>query len=342
MSDETVHQHAIVRPITVHRIVNRVDRVWPLVAPANFALAYEGVVQPDTVLGQPLIYCADLAAERALYTVQSRESLEATFAEPTLYAAQLKQARRILSVPFERLEEMAPMHGLHPTFIFSLGRTGSTLLSRMLDAIGRSSVSEPDLFTQIAVLGPGGQRRLGSVAERQLLLAGVASLARYRGRDVFIKLRNQCNAAPERLMAAVPYAKAAFMLRDRHAWGLSRHRAFGETPRKVANTLREAVVALDRLLKIGVTPTVVWYEDLLARPHEVLLKLVAHSALAPKAIGERVAGVLSVDSQEGSAVARDKLEAKQVDAGFADEFDREWRAIVPTPLIKQHDLGPLA
>ncbi len=186
------------------------------------------------------------------------------------------------------------------------------------------------------------RKRLGDAAERQLFIAAVASLARYRGRDVFIKLRSQCNAAPERLMAGLPYAKAAFMLRGRHAWAISRHKAFGETPRKVANTLREAIAALDRLVKMGVAPTVVWYEDLLARPQEVLLKLLAHSALAPQAIGNGIASVLSVDSQEGSAVARAKVEAKPVDPAFADEFEREWREIKPIALIKQYGLAPLA
>jgi hypothetical protein len=253
----------------------------------------------------------------------------------------LKRARRILTVPFERLDEMASMEALHPTFVFSLGRTGSTLLARVLDAIGRTSASEPDLFGQLAVLGPFAQKQLGEAAERQLYIAAVASIARYCGRDVFIKLRSQCNKIPERLMAALPYGRAVFMLRGRRAWGLSRHQAFGEPPRRVANILREAVVALDQLVKFGVTPTVVWYEDLLARPHEVLLKLLAHSALAPEAIHESLSAALSVDSQQGTNVARSKVEARPVDPSFADEFDREWREITPTALIERHGLAPL-
>lgn len=55
--------------------------------------------------------------------------------------------------------------------------------------------------------------RLGEAAERQLLVAGAALLTRYRGREVFTELRDQCNANPERLMTALPYASAACMLR---------------------------------------------------------------------------------------------------------------------------------
>src|SRR5665213_1736015 len=117
MHDAAVPRQAIVRPINLHTILKRVDSVPQFVAPTDFTLGYDPSVQPVEVMDRALLYCADLAAERAVYTVLGRDEIAAAFAEPFLYIAQLHRARRILTVPFERLDEMASMEALHPTFV---------------------------------------------------------------------------------------------------------------------------------------------------------------------------------------------------------------------------------
>jgi len=137
-----------------------------------------------------LAYCADLQAERVLFSLHG-PALTGLFAAPFLYAAQLQGAVGVASVPFERLSEWeAGLPAPRPRLIFSPGRTGSTLLARLIAACGAPCASEPDMLSQICRFNREDRVRMGFAMEPALLRACMMSLCRALGPAPFIKLRS--------------------------------------------------------------------------------------------------------------------------------------------------------
>lgn len=264
-----------------------------------------------------LAYCADLQSERVIYTLHGND-LPALFTEPFLYAAQLRAARAAVSVPYEQLDALdgpAPP-GLIP--IFSPGRTGSTLLARLLAAAGAPCASEPDMPTQISRFSREDRRRIGPAQEEALFRACFARLAAALGPGAFVKLRSQCNARPLPLIAGASAPAAIFMLRRFAPWAASRHRAFGETPETIAAIWRHAIDALDKLWDAGPPVHIMWFEDLAAAPAASLAALPGAPCLPP--------GPWDADSQAGTALAREHLRDLAVAPGFAAAAAAAWAA----------------
>ena len=299
-------------------IADRQHELRDSVAPDDFVL-----MRRETHLPFPenaLAYCADMQAERVLYSLHG-DSLPALFEASFMYGAQLTGAAGIVAVPFERLTELEPPGCVpRPTLIFSPGRTGSTLLVRLLRACGAACASEPDMLAQVCRFVREDRRRIGLEMEVALLRACLVSLGQALGSAPFIKLRSQCNARPLPLLAAAPGARAVFMLRGRHAWANSRHRAFAEPPASIAAVLREAIDALDKLTGAGVPFQVVWFETLRRDPLRVLVNDLGLAGADQPVI----LAAMAQDAQAGTPIARDRLAGLAVDDGFAAAFDVAW------------------
>jgi hypothetical protein len=306
------------RPILHFDIADRQQELRDSVAPDDFVL-----MRRETPLPFPenaLAYCADMQAERVFYSLHGA-SLPALFEASFMYGAQLTGAAGIVAVPFERLGELEPpCCAPRPTLIFSPGRTGSTLLARLLRAAGTPCASEPDMLTQVCRFVREDRRRIGLEMELALLRACLVSLGEALGPTPFIKLRSQCNARPLPLLQAVPGARAVFMLRGRHAWARSRHRAFAEPPASIAAVLREAIDALDKLTGAGVPFQVIWFETLRRDPLHVLVNDLDLAAADPAVI----LAAMAQDAQAGTPIARDRIAGLAVEDGFAAAFDVAW------------------
>ena len=275
-----------------------------------------------------LAYCADSQAERVLFTCHEPASLAAMFQAPFLYSAQLRGAQHVVTVPYERLAEVeAEAAGPPPVLIFSPGRTGSTLLIRLLSAAAAPCASEPDMLAQICRFGREDRLRMGLPMEPALMracltaviqaLAGALPLVR----TPFIKLRSHCNARPAPLMEALPGTRAIFMLRHARSWSRSRHRAFGEPPASIAAVLRQAADALDKLGGCALPPQVLWFEDLATKPAAAVQRCLGPGFVDEAALDR----VMARDAQDGTAVARDRLRHTPVPDGFDSAFGRAWR-----------------
>lgn len=305
------------RLILHHDIAERQSELRDFAAPDDFVL-----MRRDTPYPFPagaLAYCADLQSERVLYTLHGGD-LPALFGEPFLYAAQLRAARAVVTVPYEQLALVhgAAAPGLVP--VFSPGRTGSTLLARMLAACGVPCASEPDMPTQICRFTREDRRRIGPAMEVALLRACFASLqAGFGGEAGFVKLRSHCNARPLQLVEAAGAPFSVFMLRRFGDWAVSRFRAFGESPQSLAAIWREAADALDKLVDAGGALRVIWFEELAAAPASVLAPLLGRAV-----DGAALAGL--GDSQEGTALARSALAAMRPPEGFLAALDAAWGA----------------
>lgn len=304
------------RPILFFDIDTRQEALRDEVRPDDFVLRRRD--EPVAFPHRALAYCADLQAERVLYTTHG-DALPGLFDAPFLYEAQLAAARHVVSVPYERLDDAAPPMACEPpVLVFSPGRTGSTLLARLLSAAGAPCASEPDMLAQVCRFGREDRLRMGMEMEPALLRACLVSVLAGLGGTGVIKLRSHCNARPLPLLGAVPGARAIFMLRGGRAWARSRHRAFGEDPVTVAHGLRMAADALDKLAgEPGLT--VLWFEALRSDPLGVLTGLLER---APDAAA--VSAAMARDAQGGTALARDALPRGELSRDFDAAFRSAW------------------
>ncbi len=313
------------RPFLFFDIEDRQQELRGFAAPDDFVLRRRDTPVPfpqDT-----LAYCADLQAERVLFTTHDAPAA-ALFDAPFLYAAQLRGARHVVSVPYERLAELEPdTAGPPPVLVFSPGRTGSTLLTRLLSAASAACASEPDMLAQVSRFGREDRLRMGMTMEPALLRACLVALTGALGAGLklvappFIKLRSHCNARPLPLVEAIAGTRAIFMLRRARPWAVSRHRAFGESPPSVAAILREAADALDKLAGCAAPLQVLWFEDLVREPVATLLGCLGPGFLDEAAI----ARALGRDAQDGTAVAQEVLRGAPVAEGFGEAFVAAWR-----------------
>jgi hypothetical protein len=314
------------RPIHHFDIDDRQKEQRDFVAPDDFVLRRRDtpVPFPDNALA----YCCDLQSERVLFTCHDPASLAGLFQAPFLYSAQLLDATHVVSVPYERLGDIEPdVTAPPPVLIFSPGRTGSTLLARLLNAASVPCASEPDMLAQICRFGREDRLRMGFPMEpalmRGCLLALSAALAGAWPlvQPPFVKLRSHCNARPVPLMEAVPGTRAIFLLRRAAPWARSRHRAFGENPASIAAILRESADALDKLGGCATPLQVLWFEDVAKNPAAAV-----RECLGPGFVDEAaLARVMGQDAQDGTAVARAALRDAPVADGFDAAFAQAWR-----------------
>lgn len=187
-------------------------------------------------------YCFDLA-NRALLCVSTPDISGATF----FYQAQRQHARSVIQVPFDSLPEETDS----PALIFSIGRCGSTLLVRALQAAGVRTVSEPDFYTQVACHQPL------DVALRRVI-AGATRLLPYS----VIKLRLECNNAPLLISGAFSSPRIMFILRDPVDWAASLRRLSRNSLDLgwAVGQLGRSLLALDQLTRNHAV-RICYYED---------------------------------------------------------------------------------
>lgn len=123
--------------------------------PSDFEFSEGPVIDPQLVVTNPLIslYCLDHTNRRALF-VETKPGVDLSQA-PFFYQAQYENTVNLLGVPYETLHDLASNISLDSNcliFVYSVGRSGSTLLGSALNAIdGIVGISEPDVFTQLVV-----------------------------------------------------------------------------------------------------------------------------------------------------------------------------------------------
>jgi hypothetical protein len=147
-----------------------------------------------------------------------------------VYAEQKAQARRVLRVPFDALEELA--EGVpppeHVIFLFSIGRCGSTLVSRALNAVpGVWSLSEPEIYTRLASNSLVSPELTGYTDDEvmRLVRAGTRLLFRpppgWEARVLAVKPRSQASIHAELYHRAMPEASCVFVYREALSWANS-------------------------------------------------------------------------------------------------------------------------
>ena len=264
-------------------------------------------------------YCFDFDS-RHLYCVSTPDISRASF----FYQAQRQYARSVVKVPFELL----PEGPTSPALIFSIGRCGSTLLVRVLEAAGVRAVSEPDFYTQAAWYRPLDSSLRGAIS-------GATRLLPYS----VIKLRLECNNAPLLIAGAFRSPRVMFILRDPVDWAaslrrLSRNSLDLHSPLAL---LTKGLQALAELVQ-NYTVRICYYEDFRNLDADPIADVLAWAGYSGTVSRETLRAVAAKDAQDGSNVSRASVQDVPQDVQFRDAFRREWSRVRPAELIARLQL----
>lgn len=329
--------------IPVFDIEEKRKQFWAQTADAdNFRLRPAGEADPAIVVEDPNItlYCVDPVGSRALFV---RTPDDVNLAEkPFFYAAQYDHAQQVLAVPYGLFHELgatirsdAPLVHIHST-----GRAGSTLMSKAFAEMdATTSLSEPDVYTQVAVMSLAGTPPHQVLPILRSAVDFLFKPSFTHGASLRVVKHRSFSVEVAGLIAQVsPEAGNLFLYRDLAPFMLSVTRGFGllgqslESRRAWSAALGSAVRVLQReamqrdldgveigaciwlsaMLAFvrahgeGLAMVPVRYEDLVARPREMMEMILAYLALP----GSRVDVALRAferDSQAGSPLARDEV-----------------------------------
>lgn len=291
-----------------------------LSGPDDFSLADGRVVDSSRMFDPDVSpYCFHLA-NRNLLCVSTPDISDATF----FYQAQRQHARSVIEIPFASLPERTEP----PTLVYSIGRCGSTLLARALQAADVSVVSEPDYFTQAACHQPPDPAL-------QRAIAGATSLLPYS----VIKLRLECNHAPLLIAGAFRSPRIMFILRHPLDWAASLRRLSRNSLDLAwaVGQLRSSLLALDALTR-NYPVRIVYYEDFRDLDPEYVAGVLDWLGEARTVSPEALRTVAAKDAQEGTIVSRTSVEGVPDDPGFRQAFEREWARQRPAELVARLSL----
>jgi hypothetical protein len=187
----------------------------------DFTLGDSEAFDSSRLLSDPCIslYALDFERNSACFVeLSAAVSLQT---EPFFFRAQFNGATHIITIPLEEFEALATQVEVDDSrliFIQSVGRCGSTLLSRVFESVGSvRSLSEPDAFTNL--VGWRSSRSAPDSVIRRMAdscvricckpLAGSEALG-----YVAIKFRSQCIEIDDMLAAAFPAAKHVYLTRE--------------------------------------------------------------------------------------------------------------------------------
>lgn len=350
--------------------------LFTVAAPSDFEFVEGPAIDPQVVITNPLVslYCIDHANQRALF-VETISGVDLSQA-PFFYQSQYENAIRLIAVPYEALHDLASTISLDDgkvILVYSVGRTGSTLLGSALNAAqGIVGISEPDVFTQlvahrewdgsndaeISALVKSCMKLLCKPTEQTPVPAGWV-----------IKFRSFVVQLGDLLYAHFPHTKNIFLYRNAEPWLNSMLRAFGEAGEDVGfrtwaqgwlSTLVPPITrhvdsgapllttssmcsmvwlsVMERYMQLqesGMPGLVMRYEDMKIAPHESLQKIFDFCKL-PTSDMERVYQVLDRDAQAGSGISQDALRNKKSGLTEAQRADLD-RELQSHPIIQEPD-----
>jgi hypothetical protein len=285
------------RRITIARVreARRTDQI-SISVPGDFGLDGAEAIASSTVGNSALLpYCLDFARRRSLYV--GGVDPHSAQAAPFYYLHLRRSARSVVSVPWEhgRLFEGAVRA---PVFLFSPGRCGSTLLSRILSRAGAPNVSEPDFYTQMtsAAVASAFNPLRRTVQKAASNMGSDLAGALGTQQPIVVKLRAESCRAPGLLLQSAE-RRTIFMTRDFESWARSNGRAFRNGPWKSLGKYMRAITAY-AWLKRNSECHLVRYEDLLADPGTTMAAL--GDFLGQRIFSPAIAATMTEDSQGGT------------------------------------------
>jgi len=287
---------------------------------ADFELSVEPVEPPPP--GRRFApYQIDPATGSFLFVDAPRKALEEAF----FYQSQRKFGRLARRVPLDACATGEPEDN-HSTFVFSIGRCGSTLFSRIAAVSGYTSISECDVFMGIPRLAAEADRRRALACSVEALRA----FCNVPSERLVLKFRSQSSSMAALTRRVFPQARYFMLLRDLEPWSRSFIQKFDWKPEQLSTTLMGAIHAVAAFRKAGGTIHVLAYEQF-ARHPEVLWEALNPGVAPTEAQVEELRQVSATDSQEGSGIGT-IVGAQDVDRRV-EAFLAHWQKVRPAEQI---------
>ncbi len=204
-----------------------------LVGLKDFDYSEDKAIDPDVVLKQPnlSLYCLDPENKRAIFVLTPTEINLCD--APFYYLEQYKTAQQLVAVPYDTLHKLATEVNLDSNriiLIYSVGRCGSTLLSRVFNQVDRVvSFSEPDIYTQL--LGLYKTNCINNTEITELVssctkILCASTIQNGKTLSWVFKFRSFVIELGEIFYQSFPEAKVIFLYRNAETWAESAARAF--------------------------------------------------------------------------------------------------------------------
>jgi hypothetical protein len=280
-------------------------------------------------------YCLDLE-QKLLINATGIDPFQA--AKATFHYAYLRaNANGFLCVPVEKIPKEIERDNVAPFLLFSPGRCGSTLLTKILAGMGVISISEPDFYSQAAHYVALGHKTLNEVTTTLDLLRYANTLLfqpfrQAAPRKVMIKFRSDVNRAPGIIVASFSQKpKTIFLTRGFGAWCESRRRVFSNSLEQNLQIYTRALLTL-KFLRQHTNCLVIHYEDFLTNPDTIYSNL--SSFFEVSANHEALAAVIKEDSQAGTALSKERVK-KQLSDDELQAIAKLWQEKAPQALLKE-------
>ncbi len=307
---------------------------------ADFELAFAGDVDGRAVIDDPScsLYCLDPAGRRAIF-VQTPPDVDLHY-EVFLYQAQHRHATRVLTLSYDDFTRAAHDRGApseNIVFLYSVGRCGSTLLSRAFHHFDDVlSLSEPDAPMQLLAATSDPTSEASSLLESTVRLLCKPG-GRKRPSHYVLKLRAEGTKLATTLHRLFPSSRALFLYRNAVDVVRSYIRAFHPLPagylgyhddpiRFFTEFWLSHVNQYRAAHEQGVPIRAYRYEDMLREPHAMLSE-IARACGTPLTGLEQAMSAFAEDSQEGSNLARQNVDDKRAfDLGTREQLTARVRA----------------
>lgn len=361
------------------RVLHIVDKVSPMeffpAVPQNFVLREGESISADVVLDNPdvSLYCLDDDNQQALF-VQTPPGVD-LLQSPFYYLAQYQHAERVIAVPYDTLHRLADdlSDPGNLVLIYSVGRCGSTLISQSFKAVeGVLSYSEPDVYTQIAMLRHRNRRR---DEEYLRLIRTCTRILRRDASTVALKFRAGGIHLADLFHQLYPDARNIFLHRHAERWLESMNAGFTQNlPGPEAEptftrflmaqapllkpfirrhrrmpTLAESYTlnwlsVVDKYLTLrqdGVPFLTVRYENIKARPRQTLLDMLAYCGLRIEDF-DRAFDSFSSDSQEGTVLSLASRQQNPAPALSPQDYQQARAVLAEHPTVQTPDFDVCA
>ncbi|MDO5632149.1 MAG: hypothetical protein Q4G22_09960 [Paracoccus sp. (in: a-proteobacteria)] len=296
----------------------------------SFALAPDAEVI-ETALGEHhSLHHIDLDRARVCWVDAGRKisDREGAF----FYQEQRRNAQSVLFAPFDDAVQLDAPLARRPVLFFSIGRCGSTLISKIAHTCGLTTWSEPDSFTNLTRARDLRLSQPQTVARlTHLALSDLDRLS--EGTAFGIKFRAEVTGSMASIIDVAEDAISFFVVRDAVEWARSSRRVFGVDEQKSARRLARMVQAARQAIAAGRDVRILDYRLMVSQP-EMVAAMICDATGLPYPDAARLQQTMQTDSQQGTTINR---EASRFDLteGFDDRFRKELAAIAPA--MDPHD-----
>jgi hypothetical protein len=295
------------------------------------------------------LYCLDHPNQQAIF-VETPHSVNLAQA-PFYYQAQYENTTGLYGLAYDTLHQLAneiDIDSKRIIFIHSVGRSGSTLLSSVLNEVENIvGYSEPDVFTQLVQIRAWDGSNEAEVSElvkscTKVFCKGTAQTP--NPTTWVIKCRSFGIQNADFLYKHFPHSKNIFLYREAITWYASNMRAFIEGDQSpevrafwqmwfspLVPSIAKYSVEKGEILSFPQMGMLMWlsileaysslqqqgapiiaarFQDLIAAPHQVITKILEFCEVRPSNLDE-IFKVLEKDSQFGTIISRENVQQKE-------------------------------